>query len=155
MFESPLIPKSHLRRGSLHLMSLWIILYKNLPLFRRLTELIVRKSQLNGFITTVEVNVFHSFSFAFFDSPLSKALLARNTGCPLSATSSIMLSAVLSQSPSSLWAWVPYRFFSDPGPRNDHCPCVNFRANSVTLRAFAIQFSYFLVLSKQCHCTLT
>ena len=69
--------------------------------------------------------------------------MARNTGCPLSAKLSIIPSAVLSYSPSCLLTWVPHHSFSDPGPRNDHCPCVNLRAFSVTLRAFAIQFSLF------------
>ena len=54
-----------------------------------------------------------------------------------------MHSAVLSHSPSGQWTWVPYHFFSEPGPGNDLCPCVNFRAYSVTLRAFAIQCSFF------------
>ena len=36
--------------------------------------------------------------------------------------------AVLSQSPSSLLTWVPYHFFSDPGPRNDQRPCGNLQA---------------------------
>ena len=44
----------------LHPMSLWLILYTNLLLHRR-----HRANQFNGFITTEEVNGFHSFSFAF------------------------------------------------------------------------------------------
>ena len=77
------------------------------------------------------------------NSPLSSALVARDTECPLSAKMSILPSAVLSQSPSGLWAWAPYHFFSDPGPRNDQRPCGNLRANSVILRAFGNQFSLF------------
>ena len=64
-------------------------------------------------------------------------------GCPLSAKLSIMPSAVLFHDPSGLLTWVPYHFFSEPGPSNDKCPCVNLRAYSVTLRAFEIQFSLF------------
>ena len=78
-----------------------------------------------------------------FNSPVSKVLLARNTGCPFSAKLSIMPSAALSHSPSGLLTWVPYHSFSDRGTRNDQCPCVNLRTYSVTLRAFAIQFYLF------------
>ena len=62
-----------------------------------------------------------------------------------------MPSAVVSHSPSGLWAWARYHFFSDPGPWNDQCPCVNLRVYSVTLWAFAQQFSLF----HQCRCTST
>ena len=76
-----------------------------------------------------------------FNSLLSKALDARNIGCPLWAKLSIMSSAVWSPCPSGLLTWVPFHFFSDPGPGNDQCPRVNLRAYSVTLWAFAIQVS--------------
>ena len=55
-----------------------------------------------------------------FVSPPSKGLLARNTRCPLSAKLSIMPSAFFFNSPSGLLTWVPYQFFYDPGPSNDH-----------------------------------
>ena len=79
----------------------------------------------------------------FFSSPSSYALVARNFGCPLSEKLSIMSSAILTHSPSSLLTWIPYHFLSDPGSRNDQCPRMNLRAYSVTLWAFAIQFCRF------------
>ena len=66
-----------------------------------------------------------------------------------------MPSALLSHFPSGLFAWVPHHFFLDPGTRSDRCPCVNLRAYSAILRAFATQYFFFLVLSSQCHCALT
>ena len=89
------------------------------------------------------------------DSSLA-LLLARNTECPLSAKLSIMPSAVLSRSPSGLWVWVPVPFCSrTQAPETTNVLAWIFRAYSVTLREFAIFFLYFLVLSNQCHCTLT
>ena len=107
-------------------------------LFMKFCEFLLRYCSVSTEL--VEVNGFYSFPL-LFHSPLSNALVARNTGCPLSAKLSIMPSTVLSHSPSSLWGWVQYQFFSGPGPRNDPCPRVNLRAHSVTLRAFAIQSS--------------
>ena len=78
-----------------------------------------------------------------FNSPHSKALDARNMGFPLSAKLIIIFSATSSHCPSGLHTWVPYHFFSDPGLGNDQCPQMNFRAYSVTLWAFAMQFSLF------------
>ena len=118
-----------------------------------LTETTVRR--INSTVSSLPLNWIDFFPFPLlFNSPLSTALVARNTGCPLSAKLSIMPSAVLSHSPSGLWGWVPYHFFSDPGPRNDRRPCGNLRAYSVILRTFAIQFSLFPRFTNQCHCTL-
>ena len=144
MSVSPLIPNFHLRRVSLHLMNLCLILYTNLLLFRSwLTEIIVRR--INSTVSSLPLKWIDFYPFSLLlNSPLSKALVARNTGCPFSAKLSIMPSVVLSRSPSGLWTWVPHHFFSDPSPRNEQCPCVNLRAYSaVTLRAFAIQFEWF------------
>ena len=52
-----------------------------------------------------------------------------------------MSSAVLSHSPSGPLGWVPYHFFSDPGPRNDQRPGEHLRAWSALVTEFAIQFS--------------
>ena len=52
------------------------------------------------------------------NSPLSRALDARNIGWEISENS-VISSAFLSQTPSSLSELVPYRFFSDPSPKND------------------------------------
>ena len=78
-----------------------------------------------------------------FNSPLSKALLARNTRCPLSAKLSIMPSAVLPHSPSGLLTWVPYHFVSDPGPRKDPMSLresSSILSNSVSVRKFNFLF---------------
>ena len=55
----------------------------------------------------------------------------------------IMFSATWSHSPLGLYVWVPYRFFSDPGPRKDQCPCANLFAYSATFREIAIHKSLF------------
>ena len=75
-------------------------------------------------------------------SPLSEALVARNTGCPLSAKLSTMTPAVLFHSPFGLLTWVPYHIFSQPSPGNDHHPCGNFLAYAATFTEFAIQYSW-------------
>ena len=53
--------------------------------------------------------------------PLDNGVVARKVGCPLSATYSNICSAMLSQAPCGLFS-AEYRFFSEPGPINDHCP---------------------------------
>ena len=63
---------------------------------------------------------------------------ARKTGCPLSLNLIIINSATLSQSPCGQSMQVEYRFFSDPGPRNEHRPAVNLFANKVTSVASAM-----------------
>ena len=113
------------------------------------------KNQFNGFITTVKVNVFHSFSF-LFNIYLSKALVAWIIGCPLFAKLIIIFTATSSHCPSGFHTWVPHHFFSGPGSRNNQYPSVNLRVYSVTSRAFAIHFFLCsLVLSKQWRWTLT
>ena len=78
--------------------------------------------------------------------PRSKALVPRNTGCPLSLKLSNMCSATSSHSPFGLYVFDPYHFFSDPGPRNDHCPCGNIRAYPATVVDFATHISLFSLL---------
>ena len=102
MFEFLLIFSQQI---SLQPQNLWIFLTK--PCYCSVdTELIYRnnraKNQFSGFFTTVDVNKFLSFFSLLLNSPLSRALVARNTGWPLSTKLTIILSAVLSQSPSGL-----------------------------------------------------
>ena len=52
----------------------------------------------------------------------------RKTGCLLPANVNIICSAILSQSPCGLSSLIDYHFFSDPSPRNDHCPAPNLFA---------------------------
>ena len=58
-----------------------------------------------------------------------KHWIHEKTGCPLSRKLIIIISTTSSYSPFGAKTWIPYNFFSDPGPRNDQCPCAhNFRA---------------------------
>ena len=50
--------------------------------------------------------------------------------------SNIIFSATLSHSPYGLSALREYHFFSEPGPRKDHCPVPNLLACTETSRAF-------------------
>ena len=61
-------------------------------------------------------------------TPLDNGLVARKTGCPLSASVTIIFSAILSHSPCGLSSLIEYHFFSEPGPINDHCPVPNLFA---------------------------
>ena len=76
-----------------------------------LTEITVRRINL-----TVSSHPLKWMDFfpppLLFNSPLSKALVARNTGCPLSAKLSMMTSAVLFHSPCGLLTRVPYHFLT-------------------------------------------
>ena len=119
-----------------------------------LTEITVRR--INSMVSSLPLKwIDLTPSPLFFSSPLSRARVARSMGCPLSAKLSTMPSAVLSHSLSGLLGWVPYHFFSDPGPRNDQRPGENLRAYSVILTEFAVQLSLFPRSPIQCHCTLT
>ena len=62
--------------------------------------------------------------------------MARKTGCPLSANSNVILSAILSNSPCGRSSLIEYHFFSEPGPRNDQCPIPNLFAFRETRLAF-------------------
>ena len=59
------------------------------------------------------------------NTPLDNGLVDRKTGCLLSANVSIICSAILSHSPCGLYSLVEHHFFSDPGPKSDHCPAEN------------------------------
>ena len=76
-----------------------------------------------------------------FKYPHSTALDAWNSECPLSLKLSIMSLATRSHFPFGLYVWVPYHFFSDPGPRNDQCPCASLCAQSATIWEFATHIS--------------
>ena len=67
---------------------------------------------------------------------MDNGLVARKTGCPLSANVNIIFSAILSHSPCGLSSRIEYPFFSEPGPRNDHCPVPNLLAYRETRLAF-------------------
>ena len=62
--------------------------------------------------------------------------MARKTGCPLSPNSNIIFSAILSHSPCGKSALIEYHFFSEPGPRNDHCHVLNLFVYRGTRLAF-------------------
>ena len=62
--------------------------------------------------------------------------MSRKSGCPLSANVNIIFSAFLSHSCCGLSSLVERHFFSDPCPRNDHCPDPNLFAKRETSRAF-------------------
>ena len=79
-------------------------------------------------------------SLAFKD-PHSKALVARNTGCPLSPKVIIIILAKSSHCPFSLYVSVPHHVVSYPGPKNDQCPSRNFLAWSATPTELAIHIS--------------
>ena len=68
--------------------------------------------------------------------PLDNGVVARKVGCPLSANSSNICSAILSQAPCGLFS-KEYHFFSEPGPNNFHCPIPNFFASTLTTLVIA------------------
>ena len=61
---------------------------------------------------------------------------------PLSAKVNIIFSAILSHSPCGLSSLIEYHFFSDPGPRNDHCSAPNLFARN----ELRIWLAFFLVI---------
>ena len=79
---------------------------------------------------------YHKFSCAkssvepplLLSTPLDNGLVDRKSGCPLPANVNIICSAILSHYPCGLSSLIEYHFFSDPGPRNDHCPAPNLFA---------------------------
>ena len=80
--------------------------------------------------------------------PLDNGVVARKTGCPLSANSSNIFSAMLSQAPCGLFS-EEYHFFSELGPRNDHCPIPNLLASDFTDSAFLKHSSMLSFLSQE------
>ena len=69
--------------------------------------------------------------------PLDNGLVARKIGQSLSANSNNILSAILSHTPCGLSSLIQYHFFSESGPRNDHCHVPNLFAYRETNLAFA------------------
>ena len=57
-----------------------------------------------------------------------------------------MFSAKSSLSPFGLYVFDPYQFFSDPGQRNDQCPCENRCVYSATVQEFALHISLLSLL---------
>ena len=91
------------------------------------------KNQFNGFITAVEMNGFHFFSFAFHFSSFQ---CAAGTKCRMSDFGKVehhAFSSFWSFSQSGLLTWCPSHFFSDRGPWNDQRPCGNLLAYSATI----------------------
>ena len=78
-----------------------------------------------------------------FKAPRSRALVPRNTGCPLSLKLNNMCSATSSHFPFGLYVCDPYHLFSDPSPRRDQCPCANHFAHPATVLEFATHHSLF------------
>ena len=76
-------------------------------------------------------------------------VVARKIGCPLSANSNSISSAIWSQAPCGLFSSVEYHFFSEPGPINDHCPKPNLFASTLTTLAFAKHSSLLPFLSQE------
>ena len=80
--------------------------------------------------------------------PLDNGVVARKVGCPLSANSNSISSAILSQAPCGLFS-AEYHSFSEPGPINDHCPTPKFLASTLTTPAFAKHSSLLPFLSQE------
>ena len=80
--------------------------------------------------------------------PLDNGVVARKVGCPLSANSSNICFAMLSQAPCGLFS-EECHFFSEPGPINDHCPIPNLLANTFTESAFLKHSSLLSYLSQK------
>ena len=82
----------------------------------------------------------------FLKWPLDNGVVARKIGHPLSANSTNIFSATLSQIPFGLSSLMEYNCFSEPGPMNDHCPIPNFFASTL---AFAKHSSLLPFLSQE------
>ena len=79
---------------------------------------------------------------------LDNGVVARKVGCPLSANSNSICSAILSQAPCGLFS-AEYHFYSEPGPINDRCPIPSLRASTFTTPAFAKHSSLLPFLSQE------
>ena len=75
-------------------------------------------------------------------------VVAWKIGCPLSANSSNICSAMSSQAPCGLFS-EEYLFFSEPGPIKDHCPIPNLLESTFTVSAFVKHSSLLLFLSQE------
>ena len=67
---------------------------------------------------------------------LDNGVVNRKTVCLLSSSVTIIFSAILYHSHCGLSSLIEYHFFSDPGPRNDHCPAPTLFASRETSCAF-------------------
>ena len=85
--------------------------------------------------------------------PLDNGVVARKVGCPHSANSNKISSAILSQASCELLS-AEYHFFSEPGPINDHCPTPKFQASTLTTPAFAKHSSLLPFLSQEMSLTI-
>ena len=104
------------------------------------TELICRSNYAKNSFNRFQIGciVYRQFPCPLLLSrPLDNGLVARKIGCPLSANSNNILSAILSQIPCGLSSQIQCHFFSEPGPINDHCPFPNLFAYRDTSLAFA------------------
>ena len=115
------------------------------------TELIDRKNNAINCINCVSIcsEVYRqlSTSIALENTP-GQGVVARKIGCPLSANSSNICSAMLSHAPCGLFS-EEYHFFSEPGPMNDHCPIPNLLASTFTTPTFAKHSSLLSFLSQE------
>ena len=115
------------------------------------TELIDRKNNAINCINCVLIcsEVYRQLSSPFA-LEITPGQWSRCTeiGCPLSANSSNICSAMLSQAPCGLFS-EEYHFFSEPGPTNDHCPIPNLLGNTFTDSAFHKHSSLLSFLSQE------
>ena len=97
------------------------------------TELICRnnyaKNSLNCFLSGTKMNQPFSSTFAFKHS---SGQSTRGSKDWVSASVTVIFSAILFHSPCGPSSLMEYHFFSDPGPRNDHCPAPIFFAKRET-----------------------
>ena len=115
------------------------------------TELIDRKNDAINCINCVHIcsEVYRQFSMSFaLENASGQRSLARKVGCPLSANSNNICSAMSSQAPCGLFS-EEYHFFSEPGPIKDRCPIPNILASTFTVSAFANHSS--LLPYRRCH----
>ena len=84
------------------------------------------------------LTVFHVL--CFWTCAWTMESLHGKIGCPLSANSNSISSAILSQAPCGLFS-AEYHFLSEPGPINDHCPTPILLATTLTTLAFATHSS--------------
>ena len=104
------------------------------------------KNQFRGSLVATDVYRQFSFSFAF---QVSSFQSTGSTEYGVSAFTEVEHHVLSDPIPFSI-RFVRMSseiFLSDPGPRNDECPCVNFRAYSATFLEFAIHSPSFLNFS--------
>ena len=118
------------------------------------TELIDRKDNAKNCINCVFIcsEVYRQLSTRPFllKIPLDNGVVARKVGCPLSASSNSISSAILSQAPCGLFS-AEYHFFSEPGPINDHCQIPNFFASTLGDSGICQTFFFIVFSVTRCH----